>query len=300
MKIKILILALSIVTLAGCGNDESPLGDTTGNSGPTALHVNGNICVTSRANDTRWEPNDRIGIYMLAGETVEQNNKLYTTTDGSGKFTATEAETIYLPTDGSRRNFVAYYPYTENLGDNGRTYMIDITDQSSQGAIDLLGSDNPETDKNTPSVRFTFNHKLAKIELNITSGTGFDDSSVLEGLTVELTGQQTSATYDVIDGNEVTIVTETPRTVDLLVTNEGRKAEAIILPSDNFDEMSLIFKLKDGGHFTWPVQSDFATRFETGKKYKFNVTLNKTEIGVTSEIVDWISGNGTGDSGEAE
>lgn len=30
MKVKILILALSIVTLAGCGNDESPLGDTTG------------------------------------------------------------------------------------------------------------------------------------------------------------------------------------------------------------------------------------------------------------------------------
>lgn len=26
MKVKILILALSIVTLAGCGNDESPLG----------------------------------------------------------------------------------------------------------------------------------------------------------------------------------------------------------------------------------------------------------------------------------
>ena len=167
MKVKILILALSIVTLAGCGNDESPLGDTTGNSGPTALHVNGNICVTSRANDTRWEPNDRIGIYMLAGETVEQNNKLYTTTDGSGKFTATEAEAIYLPTDGSRRNFVAYYPYTENLGDNGRTYTIDITDQSSQSAIDLLGSDNPETDKNTPSVRFTFYHKLAKINHEI-------------------------------------------------------------------------------------------------------------------------------------
>ena len=83
MKVKILILALSIVTLAGCGNDESPLGDTTGNSGPTALHVNGNICVTSRANDTRWEPNDRIGIYMLAGETVEQNNKLYTTTEAA-------------------------------------------------------------------------------------------------------------------------------------------------------------------------------------------------------------------------
>lgn len=41
-------------------------------------------------------------------------------------------------------------------------------------------------------------------------------------------------------------------------------------------------------------------RFEAGKKYKFNVTLNKTEIDVTSEIVDWISGNGTGDSGEAE
>ena len=188
MKVKILILALSIVTLAGCGNDESPLGDTTGNSGPTALHVNGNICMTSRANDTRWEANDRIGIYMLAGKTVEQNNRLYTTTDGSGKFTATEAEAIYLPTDGSRRNFVAYYPYTENLGDNGRTYTIDITDQSSQSAIDLLGSDNPETDKNTPSVRFTFYHKLAKIELNITSGTGFDDSSVLEGLSVELTG----------------------------------------------------------------------------------------------------------------
>lgn len=154
MKVKILILALSIVTLAGCGNDESPLGDTTGNSGPTALHVNGNVCMTSRANDTRWEANDRIGIYMLAGKTVEQNNRLYTTTDGSGKFTATEAEAIYLPTDGSRRNFVAYYPYTENLGDNGRTYTIDITDQSSQSAIDLLGSDNPETDKNTPSVRF--------------------------------------------------------------------------------------------------------------------------------------------------
>lgn len=148
-------------------------------------------------------------------------------------------------------------------------------------------------------MRFTFYHKLAKIELNITSGTGFDDTSVLEGLTVELTGQQTSATYDVIDGNEVTIVTETPRTVDLLVTNGGTKAEAIILPSDNFDEMSLIFKLKDNGHFIWRTIR-FRDPFRSRQKYKFNVTLNKTEIGVTSEIVDWISGNGTGDSGEAE
>ncbi len=32
MKVKILILALSIVTLAGCGNDETPLGDTTPDS----------------------------------------------------------------------------------------------------------------------------------------------------------------------------------------------------------------------------------------------------------------------------
>lgn len=131
MKVKILILALSIVTLAGCGNDESPLGDTTGNSGPTALHVNGNICMTSRANDTRWEANDRIGIYMLAGKTVEQNNRLYTTTDGSGKFTATEAEAIYLPTDGSRRNFVAYYPTRKILVTTVALIRIDITDQSS-------------------------------------------------------------------------------------------------------------------------------------------------------------------------
>lgn len=131
MKNKKLVLYVALaVSLGACGNDNesesSPVPD-----GRTALTVQGKIRVKStsesRAIDTGWGYNDKIGVFMVysgngAGLTQENicggaDNKCYVTTGGDGNFkpdgTETEGDNtniIYFPVVGAV-DFYAYYPF---------------------------------------------------------------------------------------------------------------------------------------------------------------------------------------------
>ena len=156
MKNKKLVLYVALaVSLGACGNDNesesSPVPD-----GRTALTVQGKIRVKStsesRAIDTDWGYNDKIGVFMVysgngAGLTQENvcggaDNKCYVTTRGDGNFkpdgTETEGDNtniIYFPVAGAV-DFYAYYPFVSPLTDY--TYPLDVTVQSSQEAIDFM------------------------------------------------------------------------------------------------------------------------------------------------------------------
>ena len=91
-------------------------------------------------------------------------------------------------------------------------------------------------------------------------------------------------------------------TLTLKANAEGTFAEGILLPSENFDGMTLHLRLADGGSFfNWDLNnSQEARRFEAGHKYIYHITVNRTYISVTSTITDWTPGNGEdGEKGEA-
>lgn len=309
---------LALTVFAGCSNDENQLGGN-GNDSRVALQVTSGI--QTRAYDDQWEANDAIGIFALMPGTTEiatdetsgteQRNRKYSTGESAlGTFNPVDATaTIYLPVDGSTRDFIAYYPYKPEMAES--TYKIDLTTQNPQRNIDFMVSTTEQAEgssktkgisKTDPSVQFRFEHKLSKVRLNIETGNGFaGNHSELAGMTVALTGQQTTADFDVLTDDKVAIA-KGYEGIDLLTAENGRTSEGIVMPSNDYDGMRFEFHVK--GHvqpYVWELNnSEKATRFEPGKEYIYNITIHKTAIEVTANIKDWEQGNADGESGSAE
>lgn len=305
------LLALSLA-FAACSNDENLV---NGENDNVAIRVSGGITadegamkVGSRAAGSAWEAGDAIGIFMLNGTAVDTySNIKYVTTDNSGVFNP-QSTTIYLPVDGSGRDFVAYYPYDGVM--EGSTYSINLNNQTDQSAIDFMTSEKENGTlstvkgiaKTNPDVKFRFHHMLSKVSLIIKTGNGFTgDNTELAGLIVKLTGQNTEGTCDVLNDNAVTATGSTDKTIELLTAADGLTSEAIVMPADNFNGMKLQFETVNSGNYEWSLASSTeADKFEPGKEYKYTITINKTSISVTTTIADWESGNGSGDTGSAE
>lgn len=308
---------LALAVLAGCSNDENLPGGNDSDS-RVALRVTSGI--QTRAYDDQWEANDAIGIFALMPGTTEvatdetsgtaQGNRKYSTGESApGTFNPTdETETIYLPVDGSPRDFIAYYPYKPEM--EGCTYKIDLSNQAEQKDIDFMvsttqqaeGSSKTQTiSKTDPTVQFRFEHKLSKVRLNIETGDGFKtDHSELANMTVALTGQQTAADFNVLTDDKVTIAQGSDE-IKLLTAQDGRTSEGIVMPSDNYNSMQFEFRIEGHTPYVWLLsESKNAVKFEPGKEYIYNITLHKTAIEVTATIKDWEQGNGEGESGDAE
>ena len=289
-------VALAALLLTACQNDE----ETMQTDARVALQVTSGI--QTRAYDDQWEKGDEIGIFGFTqgdAPTQAHTNVRYVTTGGNGTFTP-DGTTIYLPTDGSSLDFVAYYPHTTDL-ENG-IYTVDVENQSDQSAIDLMAADTQTADRINNTVAFNFGHKLSKIVLTFKPGDGMALSE-LAGMKVQLTNQQPKATFDVTqpDG-EVVVGTNTPATLTLNTDADGTSSEGIVLPSANFDGMTLHLELSDGSSFfNWDLEkSQNADKFEAGKKYVYDITVNRSGLGVTATIEDWTPGNGeNGEQGEA-
>ena len=286
-QIGVLTLLAGSLSLTSCNDEETMQTDAR-----VALQVTSGI--QTRAYDDQWEKGDEIGIFgFTQGDAPAQayTNVRYVTTGGDGAFTP-DGTTIYLPTDGSSLDFVAYYPHTTDL-ENG-IYTVDVEDQSDLSTIDLMAAGMQTANRINNTVTFNFEHKLSKIVLTFKPGDGMALSE-LTGMKVQLTNQQTLATFDVTqpDG-EVVVGTNTPATLTLNTTDDGMSSEGIVLPSANFDGMTLHLELSDGGSFfNWNLnKSQNADKFEAGKKYVYDITVNRSGLGVTATITDWTPGNG--------
>lgn len=300
-----MLLCAGVLLPTGCTNGGAP---EDGNSdGRVALQVTGGIHVQTRAHDTKWDKNDPIGIYMFAaGSTTVlegMENIPYKTEAGDGMF-APSGTAIYFPIDGSNVDFRAWYPYQ----DVAEKWTADLTDQSSQAALDLMtahAKSNTEPggtayNKNQPKVKLNFSHRLTKLVLNITGGNGVGTDE-LAGLKVEITRQWKTALYDPdIDGIGFE---EASADITLLTAADGKFAEAILFPDDLTHkslttERQLVFTLTTGEVFHWDIPN--TKSFNAGEKNIYTISINRTGLEVTSEITDWTAGNGNGETGSAQ
>lgn len=296
-------VAACALLAASCSNDEDLPGGND-NDGRVALQVSSGI--QTRAFDNQWEAGDQIGIFMLnSGQTTVADgygNVPYRVTGAGagGKAFTPVSEVIYLPADGGKRDVIAYYPYSADKVTNG-VYNIDLTVQNPQKEIDFMlagkVTDKSRTDAN---VSFQFAHKLVKIVMDIRPGDGVTADD-LKNIAVSLTGQPTTGTFDVLNGQNVTATSTAKKDISLLADADGTHAEGIVFPSADYSGMSFVFTTPAIGSYEWALsQSAKASQFEAGKKYLYTITVNKTEINVTATITDWLPGNADGESGDAE
>ncbi len=248
-----------------------------------------NLSGGTRAYDNMWEPGDGIGVYMLRAGSV--NNWNATTllgktnahyghnslTDAAGLVFSgvDDANKLYWPTNGSAVDFVAYYPRTESISDD-YFYPIDVSEQDpSKEKIDLLWTNTAKNHTSgSPALQFT--HKMAKLVINVTDGSGAD----IGDLKATIKGLNTTARFDLRNGafgSEGNVADITP--FDITPENadpDKRSFQAILIPVQNNVRFTVTFASASGG---WSADYNVAGSIagdhylRPSRVYTYNLTL---------------------------
>lgn len=270
---KLYTLSLIIlIAFAACNKEDDKLHNQEG----MAVSFNSSIFegAQTRVIGANWENGDKIGVFAIEsgstlqeGTIVENYDNFSFSTTGNGVFTH-DGQPIYFPEDGSAIDFISYYPYSADI--TAYNYPVDVTQQ-----VDLMYSNNLKnaTSDNTTNT-LEFNRALSKLIINVVpKGNGS-----LNGLTVEINGIKTEATFSLADG--VLNIDDTS-TGKLIITPSGTETKkvvnAILLPTTEGNSIEVVFKANDVDVYKWTVPH----ALEQGNRYSYNIRLGDLSSEVT-------------------
>ncbi len=298
----LLLLAALAATVASCSKDNlsdhhpgvaPPVRFTTGMTATPRTRA-----VSDSHGRTLWVAGDAVGIFMVTHDTIivepRGHNLPYVALASSFAvpFSAA-AQPIRLPAiRGKRVDFIAYHPYAEGVEEK-LTFRIDLTDQSSQSALDVLyaradnngyGYSRDDGNDNT-TVDFRFRHAMAKLVLRVSkhpnvSGeiTGVTINSMPSIISIKL--PRVTVQTNTADG----IVDITPLTVD-----PGARYEAILMPLLTLGETNTVtFTTSDGERYTWDMYKQIPEKtLYPGEVYTFDIILTRYAVSATLSIDPW-------------
>ncbi len=323
-----LFLLLMVWILASCqedrgkGNDVIPaqpaVFTSTVGVGSSAM---------SRAFNNQWEEGDRVGIYMIdpgtlpalslsqdaGGEALSFTNIPYVAGTG-GESTDLEAAdaSITFPTTGEDMNFIAYYPYTDEIDITNPAnpiYKVNVTTQDPQTAIDLIYHNGTLVDGYTPGdhdynkdneeVALNFSHQLSKLNFcivrNPSTETEFTPKETT--YTSRLVGFPRQADYSLATGalsGAADASTSDSPLIPVFDTERSNAEmlifEAIVVPhtAEAFSERTFSITIDDTAYdYTFPADR----AFNPGEQYTYNFRISGSRLVlVGSTLVDWLGG----------
>ena len=281
---KLFALALLAGAMISCSTDDTA--SSTPN-GKVAVQFTGGINVNTRAAGVAWAEGDKIGIFMtgtnqpLSADAIQEgvDNVCYQSNGSIAFSPVSGGKTIFFPIDGDV-DFYSYYPQTTV---NDYKVALDVTDQGKQEAIDFMYAKTEGCNKATPQVDLKFFHKLSNLILNVQPGPGLTQED-LKKMTVKVKGQNTKATFNLVDG---TISgEENPTDITMKTTVAGKLYEAILLPTEEASRV-IEFDLNNGydAPFVWTMPE----KLEGGKRYHYTVVkLSRSAVDISGNIESWI------------
>mgnify|MGYP000732108218 CR=1 FL=1 len=278
---KTILFGLAAAMLATACSEEDDLRQGIAGEGITFTSS-----VMSRATDTRFEPEDAIGVSMYADEALTSAvNVQYVTEDGSA-FTSQNPVTWGMAGGAATADFVGVYPYKADAVANG---IYNITLSTEKGAS--LSKNDVMYAKNTSgvgekNVNLNFSHKLVKVVMQIYDENG----NGISGAQVKINNQQTTGTLNLADG---TVATTGAADQELQFASNSSitgQYQTIVMPSEAM-QGRIITITYNGNDYPCPVD---AYVFEIGKRIAFSATINSNgavspgqPIQVSADVTKW-------------
>ena len=238
--------------------------------------------ISSRATDTSFEGNDKIGISMNPGAT----NVLYSTEDGTS-FTSVNPITYGMAGNVETVDFTAVYPYREGSISNGAySFTLSTDAETPLTENDVMLATTPSTAVGTKNVGLNFKHKLVKIVVQLSDANG----QAITGAQLKINNQQLAGSLNLSDAT----VTSTDATDDEMPfaanASISGQYQTIVMPSAPV-QGRYIEVIHEGKTYTLPVDNQ---EFVSGKKLTFTATLNADGIAepgkpitVIPSVSDW-------------
>lgn len=171
---KIWLLAVGVLTMASCSNDETKEQEFVAAEAEIQLdfvHPN-----STRATDTQFENSDKIGVFVTTKDEVlqiggnEVNNELFIYNGGSW----TSARKVYW--NNGEHDIYAYYPYSQVINDI-ENYSFQVqADQSTAESYtlsDFLWAGKKSVTASAAPVTMQFAHKLSNVVIQLKKGENY-------------------------------------------------------------------------------------------------------------------------------
>jgi hypothetical protein len=270
---------------SGGGDDEDLTTPTTPTT-PTQLPINIGVNIATRANDTAFEANDKVGIYV-----VNYQNDSPGTLAASGNHATNEAFTysgsswssttqLYWQNQTTKADFYGYYPYASNVS-SVSAYNISVkanqTAEADYKASDILWGKKEAVSPTSSAVQLTMSHVMSNIIIYLKAGKGYTDSD-LSNASVVITGLKTAATLNMATG----VVTATGAAQNITPKAEDGYLRALIVPQSVSN--AALIKVTVGDYSYTLTQT---VTFESNKQIKCTLTVDKIEEGLNIGISGW-------------
>ena len=239
--------------------------------------------ISSRATDTSFEGNDKIGISMTPGNTT---NVLYSTEDGTN-FTSATPITYDMAGNVETVDFTAVYPYKEgSISNSVYNFTLSTSPETPLTENDVMLASATEIPVGSKNVNLNFKHKLVKVVVQLSDANG----QAITGAQLKINNQQLAGSLNLSDAT----VTSTDAADDEMPfaanASISGQYQTIVMPSapvqGRYIEVS-----HEGKTYTLPVDNQ---EFISGKKLTFTATLNAygtaepgKPITVIPSVSDW-------------
>lgn len=287
-KYLFLISAAALFFAAGCEKNQGGGNFTPDTKAPIKISTS-----ITRATDTEFENDDKIGLYVVNYNgsahdlTADANhiNNVGFTYDGS---VWTPDEEVFWKDMTTHADFYAYYPHTATIADVNAVHWTISADQSTEAdywAGDFLWIKKADVTPTLDAVELEMTHILSNAIITLTKGTGFDATAdEWENAKVEmyLYGVKTAADIDLATG----VATAKGSATVVTPWNTGTKAyRAMVIPQTIAAGEKLISVSVDGIVYSLDLEEDF--EFVAGKKHEFNLTINESKVSLNVTLKDW-------------
>ncbi len=279
---RLFTFAALALSLAACTNDNEVM-----DNGPVAAVINAEIsdAVATRASGTQWDNGDAIGI---TGGIYTDIRYVYS----NGSWTVDDAaEPIFFQTTDNV-DFTAYYPQGAETADititagQQSTVPDEQTGFTPQSQIDFLYGTGTGGVRTGGKVDFSFTHRMSRLVLNFIAGSDVDLADLSD---YTLSGLSMTGSFDTATG----VAKATGTASDLKMDATGITSSSLILFPQAVTEATLKVVL-GGQNYTATLtfsEANAVQGLESGYSYKYNVTIKKDGLTVSSATINnWNDG----------
>ena len=279
-------MALSVIALSGCSNEEqltlsgtadagTPLSISVTNSGLTK--VGGVVSGSQFGNDVS------LGLFLTKEDGSSPydepyNNIEYVSSNSGQTWTAT---TPILLT-GTKAKVYAYYPYNSNYNDI-TSIPIDVTEnQDVMWATPYSGAYNA-----SPTATLPMNHALSVIRFSLSKGDYSGDGSI-ESIKIKGAGMAKTGTLNAKDGTVTTTTggTEIDLGATATLTGVAQTVEQLVIPTNASGNISVTIQM-DGKKFE--ATSSAPITPEKSKAYKFGLAFSDSKLTMSTVTIGTIT-----------
>ena len=219
--------------------------------------------ISSRATDTSFQENDKIGISMTPGNTT---NVLYSTEDGTN-FTSANPITYDMAGNVETVDFTAVYPYKEgSISNSVYSFTLSTDPATPLTENDVMLASATEIQVGSKNVSLNFKHKLVKIVVQLSDANG----QPITDAQLKINNQQLAGSLNLSDATVTSTGVadgEMPFAANASISGQY---QTIVMPSDPV-QGRYIGITHNGNTYTLPVDNQ---DFVSGKKLSFTATLN--------------------------